>query len=326
MNIGIIGCGFIGRKRALALGDQKLTWTADIDQERARSLSEAVGGKPKFTSDWMQVVTASNVDAVIIATTHDQLAPIALEAAKAGKHILVEKPAARNARELEPVLAAARENRVIAQAGFNHRYHPAFQKARSIFDTGELGPMMYIRARYGHGGRIGYDKEWRANRDISGGGELIDQGMHLIDLSRWFLGEFSKVDGYAPTYFWDMQVEDNAFMALRTSAGQMAWLHATWTEWKNTFSFEIFGKDGKLHIEGLGGSYGVETLTYYRMLPELGPPETTSWQYPFPDRSWELELQDFADNITHKRSPTASLDDAWAALKIVDQIYGASKA
>ncbi|MCH7501379.1 MAG: Gfo/Idh/MocA family oxidoreductase, partial [Nitrospinae bacterium] len=278
-------------------------------------------GGVQATDDWQKVVRADNVDAVVIATTHDHLAPIALAAARAGKHFLIEKPAARSVGELKPVMQAVQETGVIVKVGFNHRFHPAFIQAREIFGSGALGPMMFIRGRYGHGGRPGYEKEWRADREISGGGELVDQGMHLIDLSRWFLGDFERCDGFMPTYFWDMKVEDNAFMALQTEAGQMAWLHATWTEWKNMFSFEIYGKDAKLHIEGLGGSYGVEQLTYYKMLPEMGPPEISHWEYPLPDRSWDLEFQEFEKAIHEKRQPSGNLEDALAALEVLDHLY-----
>jgi predicted dehydrogenase len=180
---------------------------------------------------------------------------------------------------------------------------------------------MYIRGRYGHGGRVGYEKEWRAQPAVSGGGELVDQGVHLIDLARWFLGDFEKVQGFTHTYFWDMPVEDNAFLLLQTAARQVALLHASWTEWKNLFSFEIFGRHGKLEITGLGGSYGTERLAYYRMSPEMGPPETTMWEYPMGDASWELEYAEFVEDIRLGRPPAASLEDARAALAIVERIY-----
>ena len=175
---------------------------------------------------------------------------------------------------------AARRTGALVRIGFNHRYHRALRKAREIFESGALGEMMFIRGRYGHGGRPGYDREWRADPARSGGGELIDQGAHLIDLSRWFLGEFPSVRGRARTYFWDMPVEDNGFLLLETARGQVAFLHASWTEWKNLFSFEIAGRVGKLEINGLGGSYGTERLTWYQMSPEMGPPETLAWEYP----------------------------------------------
>jgi len=261
---------------------------------------------------------------VVVATLHDSLADITRAAVEAGKHVLVEKPAARTAAELLPVMEAARRHGVKIHVGFNHRYHRALRKAREIVDSGALGELMFIRARYGHGGRIGYDKEWRSKPELSGGGELIDQGPHLIDLSRWFLGEMTEVQGFAHTYYWDMPVDDNGFMLLKTAKQQVAFLHASCTEWKNLFSMEIYGRDGKLDISGLGGSYGVEKLTWYRMLPEMGPPETTSWEYPMGDDSWAVEIAEFFDDIRLDRVPSAGLDDAHAALEIVETIYGGS--
>ncbi len=127
----------------------------------------------------------------------------------AGKHVLIEKPAAKNSAELYAIMDAAKKNNVLVRVGFNHRYHRAFQKARELVDSGQIGEIMFIRARYGHGGRLGYDQEWRAKPALSGGGELLDQGVHLIDLARWFLGDFSEIDGHTETFFWDMPVDDN---------------------------------------------------------------------------------------------------------------------
>jgi predicted dehydrogenase len=177
-----------------------------------------------------------------------------------------------------------------------------------------------VRGRYGHGGRPGYEREWRARPEISGGGELIDQGMHLIDLSRWFLGDFTDVQGFAHTYFWNMPVEDNGFLLLRTAEQRVAFLHASCTEWKNLFSFEIYGRNGKLDISGLGGSYGVERIAFYRMPPEMGPPETTIWEYPQPDCSWHTETAEFLEDIRLDRQPAAGLRDAKAALEVVEAI------
>lgn len=261
------------------------------------------------------------MDIVIVATTNDSLADVTLAALDAGKHVLVEKPAARSVAEIEPLIARSASAGRRVRVGFNHRYHPALQKAREILDTGVLGPLMFIRGRYGHGGRIGYDKEWRADPERAGGGELIDQGVHLIDLAGWFLGPFTSVDGFATTYFWDMAVDDNAFMILRTADGQCAFLHVSCTEWKNLFSLEIYGRSGKIAIDGLGGSYGVERITHYRMLPEMGPPDTTSWEYPRGDQSWALEFSAFVQDIRGGREPQPGLDAARAALAVVDSIY-----
>lgn len=321
MRTAIIGCGLIGEKRAKAHPSCHVIVCADLIKERAQSLAGSIPGA-EATEDWQAAVKRPDVELVIVSTVHSMLAKISLTAIDAGKHVLVEKPAALNIREIDSVIKKAEEKRVSVKVGFNHRYHPALQKAKEIVDSGALGPLIFIRGRYGHGGRIGYEKEWRANPEISGGGELIDQGIHLIDLSRWFLGDFSEVYGFTPTYYWKMPVEDNVFLSLKTPSEQLAWLHASWTEWKNLFSFEIYGKNGKLQIEGLGGSYGTERLAWYKLLPELGPPETTIWEYPFPDRSFSLEFEEFLSAIKKKREPMGNLYDARAALEIVGKVYG----
>ncbi len=322
IGVGIIGCGLIGKKRAAALGEGRLVACADISEARAEALAEKSAAK--VFRNWRELLARPEVEIVIVATLHDSLAEMTCAAIEAGKHVLVEKPAARYPAELAPVMAAAKQQGVKVRVGFNHRYHRAFRKARELFEAGVLGELMFVRARYGHGGRVGYDREWRANPALSGGGELIDQGPHLIDLSRWFLGDFSEVAGFAHTYFWDMPVDDNGFLLLKTAKKQVAFLHASCTEWKNTFSFELYGKTGKLHIEGLGGSYGVERLTHYQMLPEMGPPPTTVWEYPMADDSWAVEFAEFLEDIRLNRPPAAGLADAHAALTIVEQVYRVS--
>ena len=324
MNFAIVGSGLIGAKRLKSFrAKHVLIGAADLVLERAESLAKLYPGAVA-TTDWIALVERPDVDAVVVATTNDALAPVSLAAIAAGKHVIVEKPAARTSQELDAVAKAAHKSGVIVQVGLNHRYHPALRKAREIVDSGVLGPLMFVRGRYGHGGRIGYDREWRAKPARSGGGELIDQGVHLIDLARWFLGEFTGVEGHALTYFWDMPVDDNAFLCLRTPQDQVAWLHVSCTEWKNLFSLEIYGKEGKLDIRGLGGSYGVESIAYYKMLPQMGPPETTAWEFPGEDVSWGLELADFETAIATGRPHGPTLADAAAALKIVEQIYAAS--
>ena len=316
--VAIVGCGLVGRKRAAALGDAQLVACADIDSERARALGA------EWSVNWREVIARDDVDIVVVSTFNSLLAEVSIAALDAGKHVLVEKPAARNAKELDAVIAAQKRSGRQVRVGFNHRYHPAIRKAKELVDSSALGELLFVRGRYGHGGRLGYDREWRADPALAGGGELIDQGVHLIDLARQFLGELTRVEGHADTYFWDMPVDDNAFLLLRTAAGRTAFLHVSCTEWKNLFSLEIYGRKGKLHAEGLGGSYGVERLTYYRMLPEMGPPETEAWEFPGADESWILEMRELIDDIRLNRAPSAGLQDARAVLEIVGSIYRAS--
>lgn len=323
VRLAIIGCGLIGKKRAAALArvpGARLVAVCDLDARRAQELAAQYAGCEALT-DAQALLARADVDAVIIATLNGALAPLSRAAAAAGKHVLVEKPGALNAAELRDVQAAALKTGAKVRIGYNHRFHPALQKAREILDSGVLGPLMFLRGRYGHGGRKGYDREWRADPKLSGGGELIDQGVHLIDLAGWFLGEFPTVEGHASTLFWDMKVDDNAFLSLRTAAGQTAWLHVSCTEWKNLFSLEIYGRDGKLALDGLGGSYGVERIAYYKMLPQMGPPDTTIWEYPGGDASWALETETFLEDIRLGREPSPGLREGIITLEIVEKIY-----
>jgi predicted dehydrogenase len=320
LNVALIGCGVVGHRRARHLAGARLVHCVDLDPQRATELA-ALNGGCTSGCDWSAALGRADVEAVIIATPQDSQAQIARAAVAAAKHVLVEKPAARAAAELRGLEELAAQYDVRVRVGFNHRYHRAFQQARRLIDSGALGPLLYLRARYGHGGRPGYASEWRAQPQRSGGGALIDQGVHLIDLARWFLGEFVDVEGFAHTYFWDMPVEDNAFVLLKTARRQVAFLHVSCTEWKNTFSWELYGRDGKLQVDGLGDSYGVERLTWYRMLPEMGPPETTIWEYPMADDSWATEMAEFTEDIRQRREPAVGVRDAIAALDVVARLY-----
>lgn len=324
MKVAIIGCGFLGTKRAQTLRQHQLVACVDHVIEKAQALAQQHLHCQAFTR-WQDIITQPHIELIIIATLHASLAEITLAAVLAGKHVLVEKPGARLAFELDPIIEAAKQNKVFVRVGFNHRYHRSFRQARALINDNALGELMFIRARYGHGGRLGYDKEWRAQPELSGGGELIDQGVHLIDLARWFLGDFSDVQGFAHTYYWNMPVDDNGFLLLKTRKRQVAHLHVSCTEWKNTFSFEIYGRKGKIDIQGLGGSYGTERLSFYKMLPAMGPPETFIWEYPMADDSWEVELNEFIEDIKFNRQPAPGLQDAQAALRIVEEIYRISQ-
>jgi predicted dehydrogenase len=323
LKFAIIGCGLIGKKRAAALANvpgAAVTIACDLDGARAADLAGKIPGCRAVT-DPREAMADSGVTAVIVSTLNASLAPVALAAVKAGKHVLIEKPGALGAAELRALGQEAHRHKVLVRIGYNHRFHPSLLKAREIVDSGALGPLMFVRGRYGHGGRKGYDREWRADPKLSGGGELIDQGVHLIDLASWFLGDFASVDGHAATYFWDMKVDDNAFLSLRTKGGQTAWLHVSCTEWKNMFSFEIYGRDGKIAIDGLGGSYGTERLTHYRMLPQMGPPEMTHWEFSGGDTSWADETAAFAEDIRLGRTPSPGLAEGIKTLEIVGAIY-----
>jgi len=319
----VAGCGLVGSKRAFALVEAEVEIAAvyDTDLEKARELASRLPGQVAITDNALEAFSMQGVDIAIVATTHVALAPTAITALECDCHVLVEKPGASTLAGLAELAEAATKHSQVVRVGFNHRFHPAITMARDLVAGEELGTLMNVRGRYGHGGRKGYEEEWRADRSLSGGGELIDQGLHLIDLTRFVAGDVYLEYSELRTDYWDIEVEDNAFLALRAEGGAFAWLHTSWTEWKNLFSFEIALQGGKVEVTGLGGSYGTERLTVHRMLPEMGPPLTTCWEWPRPDESWLREVEDMLEAIEGRSSQGADVSDGVAAFRIVDQAY-----
>ena len=262
--------------------------------------------------------------AVVVATSHNALAPVTVAAVRAGKHVLCEKPMGTHTAEARAVVEAARHHRRIVKVGFNHRHHPAVRRAHILAREGAIGDVLFVRCRYGHGGRPGYEREWRMDLGLSGGGELLDQGIHAVDLFRWFLGDLSVVSGVTATWIWSGPVEDNVFALFRSPGGQVASLHASWTQWKNLFSFEIFGAQGALVVEGLGRSYGTESLTVYRRQGG-GPPAEERCEFPGPDESWQREWDEFLSTVRGDTLPSASAEDGLAALKLVEEVYACAR-
>jgi len=326
MRIGVAGCGLIGCRRAEVAsrsGEDEVLLVADVARERAEAAGQRFGCG--WTSDWRRLLERPEIEAVVVATTNDWLAPIAVASLEAGKHVLCEKPPGRSAAEAEAMLRAAQNSGRTLKIGFNHRHHPAIERAHRLCAAGAIGEPYWVRCRYGHGGRPGYEREWRFRREVSGGGELLDQGIHAIDLARWFLGEFRQALGLTARWHWPPAegdgVEDNAFALLRSEGGRVASIHVSWTEWKNAFHFEVCGREGYLAVEGLGGSYGPETLRWGRRRSEGGPPEEQRFEFPGPDVSWELEWREFKAAIKERRQPLGSGRDGLEAMKLVEQIY-----
>ena len=218
LRVGIVGCGLIGRKRAAALGADVLVACHDVMATASAGLAADFGGRACGTLD---EVLETRPDVVIVATVHDQLAGISCRALEAGAHVLVEKPAGIGVAEVERVAATARAAGRLVKVGFNHRFHPGISRAIGEARSGRYGEVLYLRARYGHGGRLGYEREWRADPHRSGGGEIVDQGMHLLDLSYWLLGELPLHSALLRTQFWSAPVDDNAVIVLGGPGGSV---------------------------------------------------------------------------------------------------------
>jgi predicted dehydrogenase len=318
LRVGLVGCGLMGRARSAALGADRLVAATDLNPELAASL---VAGHPGAVAvDGLAEVLAQRPDVVIVSTSHDQLAELSCQAVEGGAHVLVEKPAGICLADVERIERAARSAGRIVKVGFNHRFHPGTERAVAEATSGRFGDVMFVRGRYGHGGRLGYESEWRLNPEVSGGGEMVDQGMHLLDLTYAVLGDIPLHSALLRTQFWSAPVEDNAALLLADAASRSsAWatLHVTWTEWKNLFSLEIMCRTGKLQVEGLARSYGPQVLDIWTMTPEMGPPTAERIEFPAEDVSWQREWEHLRAAITagqpdpELRGDLASAGYAW---------------
>ncbi len=299
LRVGVVGCGLIGAKRAEALGaEDELVGCHDASAQASRAFADVHGTRACGT---MSELLGLDPDVVVVAVSHDGLTALALQALQSGAHVLVEKPAGLGVAQIEQLIAAEERAARRVKVGFNHRFYPGLKRAAAEVHSGVHGELLHVRGRYGHGGRPGYDREWRAEPARSGGGELIDQGMHLLDLSHWIAGPLPLHAAILRTHFWDTPVEDNAALLLgsgESRTGPWAMLHVTWTEWKNLFSLEIYCRTAKLQVDGLVRSYGPQRLSIYRMRPELGPPDVEEVVYPDDDVSWRAEWEHFAEAIT----------------------------
>jgi predicted dehydrogenase len=321
--VGVVGAGLIGKRRAAeAAGGPESTLVCVSDPaEDARSGIAAEYGVPAFAA-WQDVLAADGVDIVVVATPNGFLAEIAIAALNAGKHVLLEKPMGRNLAEARAIAGAAQRSGRLVKVGFNHRYHPGLARAHALYSNGDIGEAINLRARYGHGGRPGYEKEWRGNAELAGGGELTDQGVHVCDLINWFLGPPQSAYALLQTAVWPLQpLEDNAFGLFRFHAGQIASFHTSWTQWKNLFSFELFGRDGSISVEGLGRSYGTETLTVAHRNPLGGVPTVTTTEFEGPDDSWALEWRDFIAAIDGGSTYLGTAEDGVVAMAMIDGLY-----
>jgi predicted dehydrogenase len=324
LRVAIVGCGLIGTKRAQALrSDDELLACYDVSEPATRALAKSHGCRVCTT---LQELLDLRPQVVIVATAHSWLAELAERALSAGAHVLVEKPAGMSSAEIDRMIAHGQRVGRLVKVGFNHRFYPALIRAAAEVHSGRHGELMHLRARYGHGGRSGYEREWRTDPTRSGGGELVDQGIHLLDITHWLAGPLPLHAALLRTQFWNIPVEDNAALILgdgHARSGPWAMLHVSWTEWKNLFSLEIYCQAAKIQVDGLAGSYGSQQLRIYRMGPELGPPLLEEILYPDEDPSWRAEWEHFAAVLTaaDEQPLCGDLHDAYYVWSQIEAAY-----
>ena len=323
---GVIGMGQMGQlRRRLLAAHPDFEVVASCDRE-PKALT--LGPEEAFHTDYRQVLDAPT-DAVFVCTTNDASAAVAAAALDAGKHVFCEKPPGRSLAEVRRIADAERRNpRLKLKFGFNHRYHESVRDALAIAQSERLGRLLWMRGLYGKSGGPGFERSWRNDRQRSGGGILLDQGIHMLDLFRLFGGEFEEVKSLVGTLHWPIDVEDNAFVLLRSRGGTVAMLHSSSTQWKHLFALDLFFVAGYITINGIlssSQSYGRETLVIGRREPEdakaPGAPRE-EMSYYTQDVSWRLELDEFADAILHDRAVTVGTSqDALRVMELVEAAY-----
>jgi predicted dehydrogenase len=322
MKVAIIGVGLQFRRRAPVITDSRedqLVVVASRQMAHAEAAARQHGCVAVAT--WQEAVARTDVEAVLVCTPPHLHAEISVAALRAGKHVLCEKPLCRTMAEAEEMLRAAKETGRVLKCGFNHRHHPAIWEAKRLLDHGDLGKPLFARCRYGICGRPGYEKEWRADPQQAAGGQFVEQGTHALDLFRWFLGDAGEVACMTMRQYFTSQPMDEGGMAIvRMKSGVTASLHTSMTNWKNLFSFEVFGEDGYFHAEGLGASYGVETLSIGKRDFDA-PFQDRVIEYRGGDISWKEEWKEFVAAIRENREPIGSGQDGLAAMRLALAAY-----
>ena len=245
-------------------------------------------------------------------------------------HVFCEKPPGTCVGDVQRMIEAEKNNpKTKLKFGFNHRYHQAVLDANNIVQKGRLGKVMWLRGVYGKGGGIKYDQNWRNDKGLSGGGILIDQGIHMVDLFRLFCGDFDEVKSFIGQSYWSVAVEDNAFILLRNNQGQVGMLHSSATQWQYTFLLDIYMEKGYISVSGILSSsknYGTETLKIAQCMYDeqgypLPNPEETETFYD-EDHSWDLELEEFVGCIKEdKPIQVGSCQEALKTMALIEKIY-----
>ncbi|MEM7522357.1 MAG: Gfo/Idh/MocA family oxidoreductase [Pseudomonadota bacterium] len=324
---GIAGYGYMGeiRKRVIdSLDDTLLIGVFEPDPAVASKL------EPSLRVDSLQALFDRGMDALFVCTPNAFAPPMAATALSRGVNVFCEKPPGRTVADIRAVIdaetAAAGPKLMF---GFNHRFHPAVLKAKSIVEGGRLGGLLSLRGVYGKSGGINFTKSWRHDANLSGGGILLDQGIHMLDLFRLFAGDFEQVKAFADRVYWNVGLEDNAFVILKNKNKVGAMLYSSATLWKHTFRMDVTLENGYMIVEGLlskSGSYGRESLVIGRRQFEdeadaVGNP-SEEITYFDRDASWSLEVSEFIDAIRNDRPVrTSSSHDALRVMEIIEQAY-----
>lgn len=319
IKVAQIGAGSFGQKRAESVQKcerAELLAISDANSESAEKAAQSLGIKSLDIEDILQ---NPEINIISIATPNAHHAELACSALRSGKHVLCEKPVARNAEEAYKILKVSKETGKKVKVGSNHRYFSSVLKARQIVDSGYIGKIVSFNGRIGHNGeRI--KGSWFWDKEQSGGGAILDNGCHLLDIARWFMGDFVKGAGLTANVYWkDAEVEDTATGVFATEDGRVATINASWRLLSGYFHFELNGEKGYVTVDGRFDTHGGDRV-FARNLEDGGEIQSFDFGHVRPD-SYKLELEDFFQAIDEGRSPDPSAEDGYKIMKMVEAIY-----
>lgn len=326
LRIGIAGFGVVGRRRKECIDrhpDMRVVAVCDRSFSGEGVMEDGV----RYFQDYRRLLS-TELDALIVCLTNDIAAEVTIAGMRAGLHVFCEKPPGRDVEDIQKVIAEERKHpNCKLMYGFNHRYHESVRDALGILRSGEMGRMINLRGVYGKAKLITFNQPaWRTKREVAGGGVLLDQGIHMVDLMRLFAGEFREVHSFVSNSHWGYDVEDNAYALMKTSDGVVGMLNSSATQWRHRFHLDMNFERGSLILAGiLSGtkSYGAETLTVVRADPDndRGDPMEQVTRYN-KDPSWDHEMAAFASSIlTDTPVSSGTSEDALRTVELVYKIY-----
>ena len=325
LRVGIAGYGVIGKKRKTFIDAHANMKVVAVCDKNILSVSQEEG---ITYFDNYEELLSSEIDILFVCMSNDMASEVTMAGLKENLHVFCEKPPGRSVQEIKDVISVEKQNPLLKlMYGFNHRYHDSVQEALRILDSGVMGKIINLRGVYGKGKLITFNQPtWRTKRAIAGGGVLLDQGIHMVDLFRLFAGDFKEVSSFISNDFWKHDVEDNAYAIMRNEKGVVGLLNSSATQWRHRFNLDINLEGGSLILGGLltgTRSYGAETLTVVTSDPDndMGDPKEQSTLYNV-DNSWMSEINLFCDYILdNKKVEQGSSDDALETMKLVYRIY-----
>lgn len=325
LRVGIAGYGVVGKRRRQVIDQRSDMVTVAVCDRSFAADTRLADGIPAY-SHYSRLL-AEDLDVLFVCLTNDIAAEVTIKGLERGLHVFCEKPPGRDLDDIIAVRQAERAHPGLKlKYGFNHRYHDSVREALALVQSGALGRIIDLKGTYGKSAIISFGQsDWRSRRDIAGGGILLDQGIHIVDLMRLFAGDFAQIHSFVSNRFWGHDVEDNAYALMRTGDGVVAMLHSSATQWRHRFQLDIALEKGTVILSGIlsgSKSYGAETLTVaWAAENDSGDPKEQTTRFNT-DPSWADEVADFAECVARDRAVTdGSSLEALKTMHLVYRIY-----